>query len=299
MKKQIIILGIFILLICVGLSGCEEVPDEFFEEMVIVSFTVEPSIIDIGETANLSWVVTGSDTTVTIDNEIGNVSLVGHRIILPNETVTYTLTAKNLTSLKTATTQVIVKNLTEEDEPEDNESDGNGNGGVTNPIAIIDTSMGTIKVELYEDKVPNTCENFINYANDGFYDGLVFHRVIDDFMIQGGGFYPNGTKKDTNDPIDLEINEEVRHVDGAIAMARTNDPNSATSQFFINDGPQPNLEPGGVDPNGYAAFGVVIDGMDVVRAIALLDPEHTTTKYGMQNWPIDDVIINSITIENQ
>ncbi len=178
--------------------------------------------------------------------------------------------------------------------------DGNGdgdNGVVGNPIAIIDTSMGTIKVELYEDKVPNTCENFINYANDGFYDGLVFHRVIDDFMIQGGGFYPNGTEKDTNDPIDLEINEEVRHVDGAIAMARTNDPNSATSQFFINDGPQPNLEPGGVDPNGYAAFGVVIDGMDIVRSIAIVE---TTIKHdAMQNWPIDDVIINSITIENQ
>ncbi|MCK5112365.1 MAG: peptidylprolyl isomerase [Thermoplasmatales archaeon] len=178
--------------------------------------------------------------------------------------------------------------------------DGNGdgdNGVVGNPIAIIDTSMGTIKVELYEDKVPNTCENFINYANDGFYDGLVFHRVIDDFMIQGGGFYPNGTEKDTNDPIDLEINEEVRHVDGAIAMARTNDPNSATSQFFIDDGPQPNLEPGGVDPNGYAAFGVVIDGMDIVRSIAIVE---TTIKHdAMQNWPIDDVIINSITIENQ
>ena len=180
--------------------------------------------------------------------------------------------------------------------------DGNGDGGngvVGNPIAIIDTSMGTIKVELYEDKVPNTCENFINYANDGFYDGLVFHRVIDDFMIQGGGFYPNGTKKDTNDPIDLEINEEVRHVDGAIAMARTNDPNSATSQFFIDHGSQPQLEPGGVDPNGYAVFGVVIEGIEVVRAIASLDPEQTTTKDGMQNWPIEDVIINSITIESQ
>lgn len=171
-----------------------------------------------------------------------------------------------------------------------NEGDA-GTGG--NPIAIIDTSMGTIKVELYKDKVPNTCENFINYANDGFYDGLVFHRVIDGFMIQGGGFYPNGTKKDTNDPIDLEINEELRHVDGAIAMARTNDPNSATSQFYICDGPQSFLD------DEYAAFGVVIDGIDVVRAIASLDPEQTTTKYGMQNWPIDDVIINSITIENQ
>lgn len=170
-----------------------------------------------------------------------------------------------------------------------------------NPIAVIETSMGTIRVELFLDKVPNTCENFIQLANDGFYDGLVFHRVINNFMIQGGGFYPNGTQKmSPYGPIDLEINPDVRHVDGAIAMARTTDPNSATSQFFINDGAQPNLEPGGADVNGYAAFGVVVDGIDVVRAIAALDPDQTTTKYGSyQNWPENDVIINSITIENQ
>ena len=157
--------------------------------------------------------------------------------------------------------------------------------------------MGMIVIELYEDKVPNTVENFIKLANDGFYNGLVFHRVIDDFMIQGGGFEADGTQKQSPyGSIDLEINPEVHHVDGAIAMARTNDQNSATSQFFINDGAQPSLEPGGVDPNGYAAFGVVIEGMDIVREIASVG---TTVKNGMSDWPIDDVIINSITIENQ
>ena len=160
-----------------------------------------------------------------------------------------------------------------------------------NPIAVIDTSMGAIKVELYQDLVPNTVENFIKLANDGFYDGLVFHRVIDDFMIQGGGFETDGSKKESPyGTIDLEINEEVRHVDGAIAMARTSDPNSATSQFYICDGSQSFLD------DQYAAFGVTIEGIDVVREIAALDPEHTTTKYGMQNWPEDDVIINSIII---
>jgi cyclophilin family peptidyl-prolyl cis-trans isomerase len=159
-----------------------------------------------------------------------------------------------------------------------------------NPIAVIDTSMGTIKVELFEDKVPNTCENFINYANEDYYNGLVFHRVIDDFMIQGGGFYQNGTQKVTNDPIDLEINDNVRHVDGAIAMARTNDPNSATSQFYICDGAQSFLD------DNYAAFGIVIEGIEVVRSIASVD---TTTKNNMSDWPVNDVIINSITIENQ
>ena len=161
-----------------------------------------------------------------------------------------------------------------------------------NRIAIIDTSMGTIKVELYEDKVPNTCENFIKLANDGFYDGLVFHRVIDDFMIQGGGFYADGTQKESPyGTIDLEINPDVRHVDGAIAMARTSDPNSATSQFYICDGAQSGLD------NNYAVFGIVIEGIDVVRAIALVD---NSLKYGVhQNWPVNDVIINNITTENQ
>ena len=170
------------------------------------------------------------------------------------------------------------------------------NNFTLNPIALIDTSMGIIYVELYEDKVPNTVNNFVNLADDNFYDGLVFHRVIDDFMIQGGGFEPDGTRKESPyGPIDLEINPEVRHVDGAIAMARTSDPNSATSQFFIDDGPQFQLEPGGVDPNGYAAFGVVLPngGIDIVRAIASVD---TTTKNGMQDWPVEDVIINSIKI---
>ncbi len=162
-----------------------------------------------------------------------------------------------------------------------------------NPIAIIDTSMGTIRIELYRDKVPNTVDNFISYVNDGFYEGLVFHRVIDGFMIQGGGFYPDGTQKQTNDPIDLEIHEDVRHVDGAIAMARTNDPNSATSQFYICDGAQSFLD------DNYAAFGVTIEGIEIVREIASLDPDYTTTKYGMENWPVEDVIINSITIEEQ
>jgi len=119
----------------------------------------------------------------------------------------------------------------------------NGNIFEGNSIAVIDTSMGTIKVELYEDKVPNTCENFIKLANDRFYDGLVFHRVMDDFMIQGGGFAFDGTRKESPyGTIDLEINTEVRHVDGAIAMARTNDPNSATSQFYICDGAQSSLD---------------------------------------------------------
>ena len=108
-------------------------------------------------------------------------------------------------------------------------------------------------------------------------------------MIQGGAFNPDGTQKESPyGTIDLEINSEVRHVDGAISMARTSDPNSATSQFFICDGAQSFLD------DKYAAFGVVVSGMDVVRTIASVD---TGIKYDMESWPVDDVVINSLTIE--
>lgn len=166
------------------------------------------------------------------------------------------------------------------------------------PIAIIDTSMGTIRVELENEKAPKTCENFINLANDGFYDGVVFHRVMDNFMIQTGGFEADGNQKSSPyGQINLEIDEELRHVDGAIAMARQGqdmtDPaffNTATSQFYICDGAQHGLD------DYYAVFGKVIEGMDAVRSIASVSK---TTKYGMQNWPIDDIIVNSIEIEYQ
>ena len=165
----------------------------------------------------------------------------------------------------------------------------------TNSLAVMNTTLGTIIIELYEDKTPITTENFIKLANDGFYDGLVFHRVIQDFVIQGGGYYPNGTEKiSPYGPIDLEIHPQVHHLDGMIGMARTSDPNSATSQFFINDGAQRSLEPGGVDPLGYAAFGRVVKGIKVVRAIAQVE---TMTKFGvMKDWPVDDIIIENITI---
>ena len=158
-----------------------------------------------------------------------------------------------------------------------------------NRIAVIDTTMGTIKIILYEDKVPKTTENFIRLAENGFYNGLVFHRVIKDFVIQGGGFYPNGTQKHSPyGPIKLEIHPDLTHEDGAVAMARNPDPDSATSQFYICDGPQHFLD------GNYAVFGKVVEGIDVVKTIASVN---TTMRYGMENWPVEDIIINSITIE--
>lgn len=157
-----------------------------------------------------------------------------------------------------------------------------------NSIAVLTTTTGTMLIELYEDKTPNTTANFIALANDLFYDGLVFHRVIDDFVIQVGGYYPNGTEKiSPYGTIDLELHPEAKHCNGALGMARTSDPNSATSQFYICDGRQPYLD------GEYAVFGRIIDGIDIVRQIAAVE---TTTKYGLEDWPVEDVVITSITI---
>jgi cyclophilin family peptidyl-prolyl cis-trans isomerase len=146
----------------------------------------------------------------------------------------------------------------------------------------------TIVIELKEADAPNTCENFMKYVEDGFYDGTIFHRVIDGFVIQGGGHLPDMTMKaPTYPPIDLEISQNITHTDGAVAMARTNDPNSATSQFYICDGAQHNLD------GMYAVFGYVVTGMDVIRAITALP---TTMDGGHSDVPVNDVIITSCTL---
>ena len=157
-----------------------------------------------------------------------------------------------------------------------------------NPVVVIDTSMGPVKVELFEDKAPVTVKNFLGYVDDKFFDGTVFHRVISDFMIQGGGFEPGMKQKKTKDPIKNEAG--VTNARGTIAMARTSDPDSATAQFFINV-----KDNGMLDKNnssaGYAVFGKVVDGMDVVDKIKLVK---TGNKAGHQNVPVEDVIIKSI-----
>ncbi|MCU0588900.1 MAG: peptidylprolyl isomerase [Syntrophobacteraceae bacterium] len=138
-----------------------------------------------------------------------------------------------------------------------------------NPVVIMETSEGTIKLELWKDKAPGTVANFLRYVDDGFYNGTIFHRVIADFMIQGGGLTPDMKEKKTRDPIRNEAEPELKNVRGTIAMARTGLIHSATSQFFINvvDNDflnQKNKTPGGF---GYAVFGAVAEGMDVVDKI--------------------------------
>ncbi len=156
-----------------------------------------------------------------------------------------------------------------------------------NPVIVFETSKGTFKAELFEDKAPVTVENFLKYVDDNYFDGLVFHRVIDGFMVQGGGFTPEGNQRDTRDPIALESDTGLKNNRGTLAMARTDVPDSATSQFFVNLVDNDFLNRGARD-EGYAVFGEVIEGMDVVDEIAKVS---TTTKHGMQDWPVDDIII--------
>ena len=159
---------------------------------------------------------------------------------------------------------------------------------------MIKTSVGDISLELYPDKAPITVANFLAYVNDKTYDGTVFHRVIPHFMIQGGGFTPDGKQKPTKAPIKLESDNGLNNDAYTIAMARTNVPNSATDQFFINTVDNSFLNKAtSQDGNGYAVFGKVVSGKDVVSKI---EGVSTTTKFGMQDWPVTDVKIISVSV---
>jgi len=158
----------------------------------------------------------------------------------------------------------------------------------------IETTLGTIEVELDAAKAPKSVANFEQYVKEGFYDGTVFHRVIPNFMIQGGGMLPSLKEKPTHKPIQNESHNGLSNTAGTIAMARTSDPNSATAQFFINVKDNPFLDQG----DGYAVFGHVVSGMDVVEKIKMV--ETTTKMVGMnpyENVPVNAVIIKKATLE--
>lgn len=164
-----------------------------------------------------------------------------------------------------------------------------------NPMVLISTSMGDIKVELDQQKAPVTVKNFLGYVNDKFYDGTVFHRVIPNFMIQGGGMDKDMKEKSSKAPIKNEAGNGLKNTVGTIAMARTGVVDSATSQFFINVKDNAFLNHRDETPAGfgYAVFGKVVDGMDVVQKIAHVP---TATKGMHQNVPVEPVIIKSITV---
>jgi cyclophilin family peptidyl-prolyl cis-trans isomerase len=164
-----------------------------------------------------------------------------------------------------------------------------------NPIVEIKTSLGPIKAEIYADKMPGTAKNFMEYVDAKFYDGLIFHRVIPGFMVQGGGFSKDMKQKEVRSPIQNEAKNGLSNQPGTLAMARTGDPHSATAQFFINTVDNKRLDfnpavpgPGGA---GYAVFGKVISGMDVVQKISAVK---TGMANGMGDVPTTAVVIESI-----
>ena len=162
-----------------------------------------------------------------------------------------------------------------------------------NPVVIIETSMGTIKAELYPDKAPETVKNFLRYVDEGFYDGTIFHRVVSNFVIQGGGYDVNLKEKKTRAPIKNEAANGLKNERGTLAMARTSVPDSATSQFYINvrDNHSLDYRDPSVRGIGYCVFGKVIEGMDVVDKIRKVP---TSTVNGMANVPVTPVVIQSI-----
>ena len=157
-----------------------------------------------------------------------------------------------------------------------------------NPVVIIKTNKGDIKIELDKENAPISTENFLAYVQDGYYDGTIFHRVINGFMVQGGGFMADGQQKPTKAPIKNEADNGLKNERGTLAMARTQDINSATSQFFINQVDNAFLDNGRRD-FGYAVFGKVVDGMDIVDAIAVVQT-------GPGDVPNEQVIMESVTV---
>jgi len=161
------------------------------------------------------------------------------------------------------------------------------------PVVIIDTSMGRIEVELWPDKTPATVENFLTYVDERYYDGLVFHRVIRDFMIQGGGFTPDLRHREARAPILNEARADAPNIRGTIAMARTRRVHSATSQFFINlaENDHLNHRDGTARQFGYCVFGIVTSGLEVADRIGGMPTEN---RNGFANAPVTPVIINKI-----
>lgn len=169
------------------------------------------------------------------------------------------------------------------------------NVAVNNPLIEMKTSLGTIVVKLDAQKAPVTVQNFVTYVSEGFYNGTIFHRVIPDFMIQGGGFTTDFTQKPTNEPIKNEADNGLKNKRGTIAMARTMDPNSASAQFFINLKDNSFLDHRDKTPQGwgYAVFGQVVEGMNVVDEIA---KQKTGSRAGHDDVPVDNIVIESMTV---
>jgi peptidyl-prolyl cis-trans isomerase B (cyclophilin B) len=163
-------------------------------------------------------------------------------------------------------------------------------------MITLHTNQGDIRIELDFENTPTTAENFLQYAKSGFYDGTIFHRVIDRFMIQGGGFDAEMKQKKTASPVKNEAKQGGQNKIGTIAMARTSDPHSASAQFFINVANNDflNFKSETVEGWGYCVFGKVVDGIEVINKIKAVK---TTSKHGHQDVPVDNILIEKVTVD--
>lgn len=164
---------------------------------------------------------------------------------------------------------------------------------MASPKVKLKTTKGEIVIELNDEKAPVTAKNFLTYVEEGFFNGLIFHRIIKNFMIQGGGFDNDMKQKKTHAPITNEASNGLKNDRGTIAMARTSDPNSATAQFFINHVNNDFLNYQGRQNPGYAVFGKTVEGLDVLDKIASVP---TTFKTGMEDVPVEPVVIESAEV---
>lgn len=296
MNKIMFTIAISSMMAIVLFSGCNDMNSSDQITLSIKNFTVEPSNITKGESASLGWHVIGVQT-VYIDNGIGNVSSEGQQVITPNETTTYTLTVQNGTNIITSTAFIRVMDVINNSDgtPDDgNQSNDTGSDNDyeysgDNPLAIINTSRGIIKIELYEDKAPKTVQNFRKLVSEGFYDRMIFHLVIDDYKIQTGTTYYYGQTVTFNRTIEFETDPDLVHTDGAVSMASDGWGEGGSSEFFICDGPQGDMD------GKYAVFGQTIEGMDVVREIADEVTDDSNPLGGGK--PLNMIIIYSITIQ--
>ncbi len=166
-------------------------------------------------------------------------------------------------------------------------------------VVTFETTLGPIVIELFEEDAPITTKNFLDYANSGFYNGTLFHRVIPGFVIQGGGLEPGMQDKSGNPPIENEANNGQKNLKWSLSMARTNDPNSATSQFFINLENNPNLDHTSETPQGwgYAVFGTVIDGFETVEAIASVSTGSAGNH--QEDVPLEDITVQKTRVTKE
>lgn len=177
------------------------------------------------------------------------------------------------------------------DSPADPDAAPSADADGTKPIVVLSTTLGDLVLQLEPGEMPITTANFLSYVDAGWYDGTLVHRVEDDWVIQGGGYTSGLAPKTPNAPIDLETSSNVTHVHGAISMARTSDPNSATTQWFIVDWPETGTppQPGQLDGD-YAAFGVLIEGFDVLAAMTQVP---TSTVDTLQSVPDTEIVVSS------